>query len=102
LQARGRPGKGLLFLRVGMYTREGKNKYDLMLPAGSYVTKYSFDAERRTTGLYIQEFYAHAEERGYMCSRPLLMVEKSYLSLFTPDQLHYELLSYLSNPEKVD
>ncbi|WP_427050619.1 hypothetical protein [Paenibacillus sp. TC-CSREp1] len=61
-----------------MYTQEGNDKNDLMLPAGSYVTSTLLLQNEKQLGLYIQEFYAHAEERGYMCSVPLLMVEKSY------------------------
>ncbi|PZT54952.1 transcriptional regulator [Paenibacillus silvae] len=85
----------------GMYTLEGKGAYDLMLPAGSYVTSTLLVQNEDQLSAHIQKFYAHAEQMGYMCCGPLLMVEKSYLSLFTPDQLHYELFSYLSNAEEV-
>ncbi|WP_248061979.1 MerR family transcriptional regulator [Paenibacillus silvae] len=87
--------------RVGMYTQEGQGSYDLLLPAGSYVKRTLMVQNEEQLNAHIQEFYAHVEQRGYMCSGPLLMVEKSYLSLFTPDQLHYELFSYLANPEEV-
>lgn len=86
---------------VGMYTRKGTGAYDLLLPAGPYVTCTFLVQNEEQLSAHIQEFYAHAEQMGYMCSGPLLMVEKSYLSLFTPNQLHYELFSYLCNPEEV-
>ena len=84
---------------VGMYTRKEKAAYDLMLPAGSYVSRSLWVQNEEHLKTHIQHFYAYADQMGYICSGPLVMVEKSYLSLFMPDQLHYELLSHLSNPE---
>ncbi|PQP82250.1 transcriptional regulator [Paenibacillus sp. PCH8] len=87
---------------VGMYTREEEVLSDLMLPAGSYVSRTLWVQNEEQLTANIQDFYAYAEEMGYICSGPLIMVEKSYLSLFTPEQLYYELLSHVSNPEVVN
>jgi hypothetical protein len=84
---------------VGLYTQEERGESTLTLRAGSYLSCTLFVQNEERIAKTIQEFYAYAEEKGYLCSGPLIMVEKSYLSLFTPDQLHYELLSYVSNPE---
>lgn len=84
---------------VGMYTKAEGGQTDLTLPSGSYLSRTLFVENEEGVAATAQEFYAYAEERGYMCSGPLIIIEKSYLSLFTPDQLHYELLSYVSNPE---
>ncbi|MGF6354928.1 DNA-binding transcriptional MerR regulator [Paenibacillus sp. 4624] len=84
---------------IGLYTQEENRQSDLILPTGSYLSCTLFVQNEERIAKTIQEFYAYAEDKGYLCSGPLIMVEKSYLSLFTPDQLHYELLSYVSNPE---
>ncbi|WP_434751136.1 MerR family transcriptional regulator [Paenibacillus amylolyticus] len=84
---------------VGLYTQGEKRESDLMLPAGAYLSRTLFVQNEEQLATTIQELYAYAEDMGYLCSGPLIMVEKSYLSLFTPELLHYELLSYVSNPE---
>ncbi|MDT0122920.1 MerR family transcriptional regulator [Paenibacillus sp. RRE4] len=84
---------------VGLYTQEERRESNLTLRAGSYLSSTLFVQNEERLSTTIQEFYAYAEEMGYLCSGPLVMVEKSYLSLFTPELLHYELLSYVSNPE---
>lgn len=84
---------------VGLYTQEGRRESNLILRAGSYLSCTLFVQNEERLATTIQEFYGYAEEMGYLCSGPLIMLEKSYLSLFTPELLHYELLSYVSNPE---
>ncbi|MGO4729039.1 helix-turn-helix domain-containing protein [Paenibacillus sp. 2KB_22] len=76
---------------VGIYTqKEGAN--DLVLPRGKYLSRHVFVHIETELEEHITEFYAYAEHKGYSYHGPLVMVEKSYLSLFTPEKLHYELL----------
>ncbi|MGN7413049.1 MerR family transcriptional regulator [Paenibacillus sp. SAF-068] len=76
---------------VGVYTpKEGAN--DLVLPGGKYLSRHVFVQIETELKDHINEFYAYAEHQGYPYHGPLIMVEKSYLSLFTPEKLYYELL----------
>jgi len=76
---------------VGIYTqKEGAN--DLVLPKGKYLSRQVFVQSETELKEHFNEFYAYAEHQGYPYHGPLIMVEKSYLSLFTPEKLHYELL----------
>ncbi|WP_419888819.1 MerR family transcriptional regulator [Paenibacillus xylanexedens] len=76
---------------VGIYTqKEGAN--DLVLPRGKYLSRHVYVQIEAELKEHINEFYAYAEHQGYPYHGPLIMVEKSYLSLFTPEKLHYELL----------
>ncbi|WP_240768009.1 MerR family transcriptional regulator [Paenibacillus amylolyticus] len=86
---------------VGMYTPTQEGMHHLMLPAGTYLSCHLFVENEEQLVAHIQHFYANAEEVGYVCQGPLLMVEKSYLSLFTPDKLHYELLSQITTEQEV-
>ncbi|PRA07585.1 MULTISPECIES: MerR family transcriptional regulator [unclassified Paenibacillus] len=76
---------------VGIYIqKEGAN--DLVLPRGKYLSRHVYVQIEAELKEHINEFYAYAEHQGYPYHGPLIMVEKSYLSLFTPEKLHYELL----------
>ncbi|MGE6576694.1 MerR family transcriptional regulator [Paenibacillus xylanexedens] len=76
---------------VGIYTqKEGAN--DLVLPRGKYLSRHVYVQIEAELKEHINEFYAYAEHQGYPYHGPLIMVEKSYLSLFTPEKVHYELL----------
>ncbi|WP_340030383.1 MerR family transcriptional regulator [Paenibacillus sp. FSL K6-1122] len=76
---------------LGIYTqKEGAN--DLVLPRGKYLSRHVYVQTEAELKEHINEFYAYAEHQGYPYHGPLIMVEKSYLSLFTPEKLHYELL----------
>jgi len=76
---------------VGMYTQK-EGVTDLVLPRGNYLSRHVFVHIETELKEHINEFYAYAEYQGYPYHGPLIMVEKSYLSLFTPEKLHYELL----------
>lgn len=39
----------------------------------------------------IEQFYDHAAAQSYVISGPLVLIEKSYLSLFINHKLQYEL-----------
>jgi len=39
----------------------------------------------------VEQFYEFAAAQSYVVWGPLIVIEKSYLSLFSNNQLHYEL-----------
>lgn len=77
--------------RVGLYI-ESEQPADLELPTGSYLSIQTLASDEEELELPIQLLQDYAAEHALVACGPLVVVEKSYLSLFTPDQLHYELL----------
>ncbi|WNS44184.1 MerR family transcriptional regulator [Paenibacillus sp. MMS20-IR301] len=78
---------------VALYTAaEPGGRTDLTLPAGRYLA-YSLQAENESALEQITaQFSRHAEREYGELPGPLILVEKSYLSLFSRDKLHYEVL----------
>ncbi|MEK3790482.1 MerR family transcriptional regulator [Paenibacillus sp. FSL R7-0204] len=74
---------------VALYL-EGQAPGDLTLPAGEYLTLQCVmqeeELEEQCDGLFT---YAAAE--AIPLAGPLVVIERSYLSLFAPGKLHYEL-----------
>lgn len=68
---------------------------DLCLPGGSYLTKQALVSEEAELDRLIGQFYNDAAAQSHMLTGPLVLVEKSYLSLFSSGKLHYELQALL-------
>lgn len=95
-------GGGLpdLFERDIHYLVEGENAVtlcleteaacDVVLQAGEYLTQ-QIVVEEDELDSSISQFYAYAQEQAIPIREPLVILEKSYLSLFAPGKLHYEL-----------
>jgi DNA-binding transcriptional MerR regulator len=87
---------------VGIYTpshqgsdNRGSDNHlicDLILPVGNYLSRQLLAKNETELDEYISQFYDLVTHQGYDEDGPLIIVEKSYLSLFTPQQIHYELL----------
>ncbi|MCP3775055.1 MerR family transcriptional regulator [Paenibacillus sp. MZ04-78.2] len=63
---------------------------DFSLPAGDYLSIQSLVDEEEPEQM-IKQFYDYAAAQSYVIAGPLILVEKSYLSLFSQNKLHYEL-----------
>ncbi|MGG0822367.1 MerR family transcriptional regulator [Paenibacillus turicensis] len=65
---------------------------DLVLPIGTYLSHRLLVTNEMELDEHISQFYDLVTRQGYDEDGPLIIVEKSYLSLFTQQQIHYELL----------
>ncbi|MFF2889352.1 MerR family transcriptional regulator [Paenibacillus sp. NPDC057967] len=70
---------------------ESDNSCDLTLQEGMYFTIQVLVSDDRELEQHIEQFYAAAAAQSINVTGPLLIVEKSYLSLFSNKQLCYEL-----------
>jgi len=71
---------------------ESKTEGDLMLPESRYLC-YPFLAEDEgEIEFRIQQMLQYADSQSIALNGPAVLAEKSYLSLFSPDKLHYELM----------
>jgi DNA-binding transcriptional MerR regulator len=71
---------------------ESKTEGGLMLPESRYLC-YPFLAEDEgEIELRIHGMLQYAELQSLALNGPIVLAEKSYLSLFSPDKLHYELM----------
>lgn len=70
---------------------ETQEPSDLSLPGGDYLSMQSLVHEDDEIGQLIEQFYDYASAQSYVVTGPLLLIEKSYLSLFSQSELHYEL-----------
>ncbi|KPV56684.1 transcriptional regulator [Paenibacillus sp. A3] len=64
---------------------------DLFLPGGDYLSIQTLVNEDEDLEPLIAQFYDYAAAQSHVITGPLILVEKSYLSLFSQSQLHYEL-----------
>ncbi len=64
----------------------------LLLPAGDYLSSQFLAADEDELEQRMEQFSSYAADRTLHLTGPLMLIEKSYLSLFSPDRLHYELL----------
>ncbi|EJW15189.1 MerR family transcriptional regulator [Paenibacillus alvei] len=64
---------------------------DFALPRGNYLTQQCVIEEEDELDEIIEQFYQYAAAQSYVLSGPLILIEKSYLSLFSNNKLHYEL-----------
>lgn len=91
---------------VGIYTpstqgSDNQESADLVLPVGSYLSRQLLVKNETELDKHISQFNDLVTHQGYDEDGPLIIVEKSYLSLFTPEQIHYELLLKLKEDNKI-
>ncbi|WP_312886393.1 helix-turn-helix domain-containing protein [Paenibacillus plantarum] len=78
--------------RVMLCTEVHDMEGDMVLPAGEYLSyRFSIQGEE---GLeqHFNQFQAFADRSSLILTGPRILVEKSYLSLFTQESIYYELL----------
>ncbi|OKP86301.1 MerR family transcriptional regulator [Paenibacillus sp. P32E] len=71
---------------------EATETVDLVLAAGEYLCSPFQVSREDELAQQIVRFGEYAAEHAYISAGPLILIEKSYLSLFSQDKLHYELL----------
>ncbi|MFC9709011.1 MerR family transcriptional regulator [Paenibacillus sp. NPDC056933] len=79
--------------RVRLCTEVQDKEGDTVLPAGEYLSyRFSIQGEE---GLeqHFNPFHAFADRSSLILTGPRILVEKSYLSLFTQESIYYELLA---------
>ncbi|ETT54582.1 MULTISPECIES: MerR family transcriptional regulator [unclassified Paenibacillus] len=69
---------------------EGQAPGDLTLPAGEYLTLQCVIQEEELEE-QCDDFFTYAAAEAIPLAGPLVVIERSYLSLFAPGKLHYEL-----------
>lgn len=70
---------------------EAQEPGDISLPKGDYLSMQSLIQEDDELDQVIEQFYDYAAAQSYVTAGPLILTEKSYLSLFSNNKLHYEL-----------
>ncbi|MEY8745975.1 MerR family transcriptional regulator [Bacillales bacterium AN1005] len=79
--------------RLQLCTETQDLEGDVLLPAGEYLTyQFSVDNEEELQEHY-NTFQSFADHRSLHLTGARILVEKSYLSLFTQESIHYELLA---------
>lgn len=73
---------------------------DLVLRAGEYLFCRFTIGNEAELERHVELFQAHADEHAFTLEGPVVLAEKSYLSLFTRDLLHVELFAPISRPDK--
>lgn len=79
---------------MNLYT-ETEAPGDYSLPEGEYLSARMLIREESELEPLVTQFYDYAGAHDYRITGPLIVIERSYLSLFSPDKLHYELLARL-------
>lgn len=64
---------------------------DFSLPEGDYLSMQCIIHEADELEQVVEQLYEYAAGQSYVVLGPLIVIEKSYLSLFSNNQLHYEL-----------
>ena len=75
---------------------------DLVLPGGKYLSTQKLVREDDELDHMIEEFYDYAIAHSYVLSGPVILIERSYLSLFSTNDLHYELQALIEFDEKIE
>ncbi|WP_088834662.1 MerR family transcriptional regulator [Paenibacillus tyrfis] len=73
---------------------------DLSLPGGDYLSIQSLVNEDEDLEPLIEQFYDYAAAQSHVITGPLILIEKSYLSLFSENKLHYELQALIEPTAK--
>ncbi|MNN63857.1 hypothetical protein D3C81_1792650 [compost metagenome] len=74
---------------------------EVTLPEGEYLTRQCIVQEEELEHR-IEQFFDYAAAQSIPLLGPLVVIERSYLSLFSPGMLHYELQALtllVANPE---
>lgn len=64
---------------------------DLCLPEGEYLSTSRMVHTDEELEQAIEQFYGYAAAQSFVLVGPLILIERSYLSLFNHNKLHYEL-----------
>ncbi|KMZ40869.1 MULTISPECIES: MerR family transcriptional regulator [Bacillales] len=75
---------------ITLYT-ETESPGDFSLPCGNYLSTQRLVHEEDELDQLIEQFYSYAAAQSHVIQGPLILIERSYLSLFCQNQLHYEL-----------
>jgi hypothetical protein len=75
---------------ITLYT-ETQAPGDFSLPDGEYLSIQRLVHEDVELEQAIEQFYSYAAAQSYVITGPLILIERSYLSLISPSKLHYEL-----------
>ncbi|MEK3746361.1 MerR family transcriptional regulator [Brevibacillus sp. FSL K6-0770] len=70
---------------------EAPESGNITLPGGSYLTFQGLANGDAATDQLIERFYEYLAAQSLVATGPLVLIEKSYLSLFSGQHLHYEL-----------
>lgn len=88
---------------ITLYT-ETRAPGDYSLPSGNYLTTQKIVQDDAELPQAIEQFYSYAATQSYVIRGPVILIERSYLSLFSENELHYELLALIEqtpNSERV-
>ncbi|MGG4495005.1 MerR family transcriptional regulator [Brevibacillus reuszeri] len=75
---------------ITLYT-ETQAPGDYSIPSGNYLTTQKLVQDDAELAQAIEQFYAYAATQSYVLQGPVILIERSYLSLFSQNELHYEL-----------
>ncbi|EPY03830.1 transcriptional regulator [Paenibacillus alvei TS-15] len=64
---------------------------DFSVPEGDYLSMQCAIQEVDELDQVVEQFFEYAAAQSYVVCEPLILIEKSYLSLFSNNKLHYEL-----------
>ncbi|MDR0268659.1 MerR family transcriptional regulator [Paenibacillus sp.] len=70
---------------------------DLALPGGEYLSTQRLVREDDELDHLIEQFCDYADAHSYVISGPVIIIERSYLSLFSSNEMHYELLALINS-----
>lgn len=73
---------------------------DFSLPRGNYLSMQSLIHEDDELEHMIEQLYDYAAAQSYTIAGPLILIERSYLSLFSKNELHYELQLLIESAAK--
>ncbi|MFC5404454.1 MerR family transcriptional regulator [Cohnella soli] len=85
--------------RLTLYT-ETEAPGDLVMPEGEYLTLQRPADQDDEMDQMIEQFSNCAADQGYIIQGPMVLIEKSYLSLFSKHKLHYELQALISPTDR--
>ncbi|TDL53845.1 MerR family transcriptional regulator [Paenibacillus dendritiformis] len=74
---------------------EAQEPGDFSLPDGEYLSMQRLVHEDDELEQMIEQFYDYAAAQPYVITGPLILIERSYLSLFSNNELHYELQAFI-------
>jgi len=82
-------GNHCVLLCTEVHDMEG----DMVLPAGKYLSYCFSIQDDEELEQHFNQFQAYADGNSLFLTGPRILVEKSYLSLFTQESIYYELLA---------
>ncbi|ASA25808.1 MerR family transcriptional regulator [Paenibacillus donghaensis] len=79
---------------------EAEQPNDFVLSAGDYLSSHFLLEHENELDQWIERFHEHAAAHSYVLAEPLILIEKSYLSLFSQGTLHYEILKRIESKDE--